>query len=59
METWQLLGGLTGMLVLYAILVKVFGAPATPIDVVIAIVFGALGLYLGNVLTERLNSRKE
>ena len=59
METWQLRGGLAGMLVIYAVLVTALGTEVTPFDVGLAIVFGAIGLYLGNAVTNRLKSREE
>lgn len=59
METWQLLVGLTGMLLLYAVSSMLLGLELTPVDLVFGVVFGAIGLYLGNVLSNRLNANRE
>lgn len=59
MEAWQLMAGLTGLLLIYAVLATVFDYGLTPVDFVGAVFFGAVGLYLGHVLSERLASRKE
>ena len=59
MEAWRLLLGLTGMLVLYAALGTVLGFGLSAGDVVAAIIFGSVGLYLGEVLTSRMNAEKK
>jgi hypothetical protein len=59
MKTWQLLVGLTGMLLLYALLSVLFGYDLWPADLVFGVVFGAVGLYVGDVLSRRLNAGRE
>ena len=59
MEGWQIMAGLTGMLLIYAVLATVFDYGTTPIDLVIAIVFGAIGLYVGQLLSDRLFEDEE
>ena len=59
MEAWRLMVGLTGLLLVYAVLATVFDYGLTPVDFVLAVIFGGVGLYAGNVLTERLTSGKE
>ena len=59
METWQLFVGLTGMLLLYALMSRVFGYDLTVLDLAFGVVFGAIGLYAGSVLSERLNAGRE
>ena len=54
-----MLVGLTGMLLIYAVSSIVFGLDLGPIDLVFGVVFGAVGLYLGSVLSKRLNADRE
>jgi hypothetical protein len=54
MEAWQLMAGLTGLLLVYAVLATVFGYGLTPVEFGSAVVFGAIGLYVGHVLSKRL-----
>lgn len=53
METWRLLVALTGILLLYAILVPFTDMGTSPADILTAIVFGLAGLFLGRVITNR------
>ena len=59
MEGWQLMAGLTGMLLIYAVLATVFDYGTSPVDLAIAVVFGAIGLYVGQILSDRLYSDEE
>ena len=59
MEAWRLMAGLTGLLLVYAVLATVFDYGLTPVDFVLAVVFGAIGLYAGDRLSDRLTSGKE
>lgn len=54
METWKVLGAITGILLLYVALTAVSGDEATPLNAAVAVVFGLFGLYLGKVISDRL-----
>lgn len=54
METWQLFLGLSGVMVLFAVLVSVMDTEVTIVDVGYLVVFSAAGLYLGDRISKRL-----
>lgn len=54
METWQLFLGLSGVMVLFAVLVSVMDTEVTIVDVGYLVVFSAAGLYLGDRISNRL-----
>lgn len=54
METWKLLAGASVFLVLWAGLVTVLGHTLGAGEIVVGMAFAVFGLYLGNVLSERL-----
>jgi len=58
MEAWQLMAGLTALLIIYAVMATVLGVGVTPLDLVFGVVFGSVGLYVGQVLSKRLNAEK-
>lgn len=53
------MAGLTALLLIYAVLATVFDYGLSPVDFAFAVVFGAIGLYAGHVISERLTSGKE
>lgn len=54
METWQLLIGLSVLLVLWVAAVTALGHQPGPIELVSGVVFAAVGLYLGEFLSNRI-----
>lgn len=59
METWQLLVVLTGFLLLYALSSAILGFDLSAVDVVFGVVFGGVGIYLGDRLSKRMNADDE
>lgn len=57
METWRLLAGVSVLLVVWAILVTVLGQRPGPLEVVGAIAFAVVGMYLGEMVSDRLADR--
>ena len=53
------MAGLTVMLLIYAVLATVFDYGTTPVDLAVAVVFGAIGLYVGQFLSDRLFEDEE
>lgn len=56
METWQLLTILTGFLLLYALSSAILGFDLGAGDVVFGVVFGGIGIYLGDKLSKRMDA---
>lgn len=54
METWQLLVGLCVLLVIWVLVVTLLGHQPGPFELMSGLVFAAIGLYLGEVLSERI-----
>ena len=59
METWQLLVVLTGFLLLYALSSAVLGLELGASQIVFGVVFGGIGIYLGDWLSKRMSDDDE
>jgi|GEM_PF-4631560 len=59
METWQLLVVLTGFLLLYALSSAILGFELGARQVVFGVVFGGIGIYLGDKLSKRMNAEDD
>lgn len=57
METWQLLAGMSVLVVVWVGLVSALGEPPGPIELVAAVLFAAIGIYLGELVSNRLGRR--
>lgn len=55
METWQVLVGVSGLMLVYVGASEALGSPASLPGMVLAVVFGLLGWFLGRRLTERFS----
>lgn len=55
METWQVLVSVSVLMLAYVLVSQVTGSPASPVGLVLAVVFGLLGWVIGQRLTERFN----
>lgn len=58
METWRLLAGVSVLMVVWAVLVTLLGQRPGPLEVVGAIAFAVVGMYLGEILSERIARRE-
>lgn len=59
METWRLLIGLSVLMVLWMIVVTALGYQPGPFELLSGLIFAAFGLYLGEVLSNRIASQDE
>lgn len=59
METWRLLAGVSVMLVLWTAVMIAIGERPGPAGFAVAIVAAVVGLYLGEVLGDRLRESAE
>lgn len=53
METWRFLVSLAALLLVWAGVVSILGEPPTPVAILVAAVFAAIGLYLSETVTDR------
>lgn len=53
METWRFLVSLAILLVVYALIVTALSQPPSPVELVVATVFAAIGLYVSERITQR------
>lgn len=53
METWRLLAGASVMLLVWAGITVLMGRQTGPVEIVVALVLGLFGFYVGDVLSER------
>lgn len=58
METWQLLIGLSVLLVIWMGVVTLLGHQPGPLELVSGLVFAAIGLYLGDIVSNRLAGKE-
>lgn len=54
MDMWKILAGASVFLVLWAGLVTLLGHSLGAAEIAVGMVFAMFGLYLGNVISERL-----
>lgn len=59
MEAWRLMLALSGMLVVWVVLVSLLGVDPTAYDIVAALVFALAGIYIARLVTERFLSQEE
>lgn len=59
METWRVLAGVSVMLVVWFGLMLVIGHQPGPADLLVAIVFAAIGIVLGERFSDRLAGRND
>lgn len=59
METWQLLIGLSVLLVIWMGVVTVLGHKPGPLELLSGVIFAAIGLYLGDIISNRLAGRDD
>ncbi|MFB6299395.1 MAG: hypothetical protein ABEH65_03970 [Halobacteriales archaeon] len=52
-ETWQLMAGLSVVLVLYGLATQLLNAPASIGGLVVLLIFGGLGIAFGQYIGER------
>lgn len=54
METWQLLIGLSVLLLAWMGVVTLLGHQPGPLELLSGVIFAAIGLYLGEIVSNRL-----
>lgn len=52
-KAWQILAGLTVVIVVYWLGIELSGAPGSAVLLVVALVFGTAGILIGRRLVER------
>lgn len=53
METWRLLVATGALILVWAVVVTLLGEPPGPGSIAVATVFGAIGIYLSERITNR------
>jgi hypothetical protein len=54
MEAWRFLVSMAVLLVVYGVIVSALGDPPGPIELVFVTIFAAIGLYISDLITQRV-----
>lgn len=57
METWQMFIGLSVLLVIWVAVVTLLGHQPGPLELISGVIFAAFGLYLGEIISNRLTGK--
>lgn len=58
METWRFLVSMCVLLLVWALVVTALGNPPTPLGLMVAVVFAAIGLYVSEYLVQRFGEQR-